>query len=148
VPLSPVSVRARAVIPHEGGIIVARERRRGRGHTSIPGGRVSVGETVTETAAREVREETGLEIELGQLLYVVEVRAPVRRHDLNLIFLASAAGPLGEGVEVLPLDGSADRDGDELLPPLLERLRADSERGWAIGEAAWLGNVYDSGLRR
>jgi ADP-ribose pyrophosphatase YjhB (NUDIX family) len=140
--LSPVSVRARAVIPRDGGIVVARERRRGRVHLSIPGGRVSSGETVANALVREVREETGLEIRVGRLLYVAEVKAPVRRHDLNLVFLAVEASPGSDGVEVV------DPDGDEpVLPPILGRIREDRAAGWAVGDAVWLGNVWDSGLR-
>lgn len=63
--LSPVSVRARAVIPHGGGIVVSRERRHGKLVTSLPGGRVGQGESAAAAARREVHEETGLRIEIG-----------------------------------------------------------------------------------
>ena len=52
------------------------------GEWSIPGGRQELGETVRETAVREIREETGLEIELLALVDVVDV---VRKDDAGRV---------------------------------------------------------------
>jgi mutator protein MutT len=46
------------------------------GRWVVPGGRVEAGETLREATAREVREETGLEVEPGERLAVVEVIDP------------------------------------------------------------------------
>ena len=140
--LSPVTVRPRAVIPRGDGVVVARDRRRGEEHVSIPGGRVPAGESIAEALVREVSEETGLEVTMGPLLYVAEVQAPVRRHDLNLIFLCSTSGEDPPDLPVLPLDSE-----EVVMPPILEQIRRDHERGWTIGEPVWLGNLFDSELR-
>jgi len=54
-------------------LLLARRNKPPRmGEWSLPGGRVEVGETLREALAREVREETGLEIEIGPLVDVVD----------------------------------------------------------------------------
>ena len=61
---------AGAVVRDEAGrlLLVRRGREPAAGLWSLPGGRIEPGETATEAAAREVREETGLEVHIGQLL--------------------------------------------------------------------------------
>ncbi len=72
-----------------------------RGHPpsgwAIPGGFVEYGESLEEAAVREAREETGLEIELVDLLYVYSdpARDP-RQHTVTAVFTARAQGhPVG-----------------------------------------------------
>ncbi|HVW46764.1 MAG TPA: NUDIX domain-containing protein [Solirubrobacterales bacterium] len=141
--LSPVSVRARAVVPIGDGILVARERRHGRDHVTLPGGRVDQGEGAATTALREVHEETGVEIELGPLLYVAEVVSSARRQDLNLIFLGRPLEPPPDGVDLVrPED-----DDVGIMPPILDRIWRDRANGWEE-MGVWLGNVWRGDLGR
>ena len=59
-----------AVIKDDRGrlLLIKRGHAPGAGLWSLPGGRVEPGETDTEALVREMREETGLEIEAGQLI--------------------------------------------------------------------------------
>lgn len=60
---------------------------------ALPGGFVEEGETLEAAAVREAREETGLEVELTDLLYVYSDpgRDP-RRHTLSAVFVGCASG--------------------------------------------------------
>ncbi len=64
---------------------------------ALPGGFVDVGETLEAAAAREAKEETGLEVVLTDLLYVYsDPRRDPRRHTISAVFLGRAAGePVG-----------------------------------------------------
>jgi ADP-ribose pyrophosphatase YjhB (NUDIX family) len=84
-----------AVVVHEGALLLVR---RGRGAAvgkwSIPGGRVEFGELLHAAVAREVREETGIDVDVGDLAGWVERRGsdPEPYHYVILDFFASPRG--------------------------------------------------------
>lgn len=82
-----------AVVLDAGGRVLLIERGKppGEGLWSVPGGSVELGETVAVAAAREVREETGLEVTVGELVAVVERIQPGGYHYVILDYLAFAA---------------------------------------------------------
>lgn len=53
-------------------LLIRRAKPPRAGEWSLPGGRQKLGETVREAAAREVREEAGLEIAVGALVDVID----------------------------------------------------------------------------
>ena len=53
-------------------LLVKRGQAPRRGHWSIPGGGQELGETLQEAACREVKEETGINIEVMGLIDVVD----------------------------------------------------------------------------
>ena len=62
-----------AVIVERGRVVVVRRGHEPlKGEWSIPGGVVEVGETLREAAAREALEETGLRVEAGEVLEVLD----------------------------------------------------------------------------
>jgi ADP-ribose pyrophosphatase YjhB (NUDIX family) len=132
----PVRVKVRAVIWIDDQIAVHRIERRGQLHVTLPGGRVNERESVTTALHREVREELGVEIVIGDLLFAAEVHSGARRQDVELVFNASLRD-LGdrERIEVVdPTDPGA-----EVLPPVLGYL---SPKPGPPGERRWLGNLY------
>jgi ADP-ribose pyrophosphatase YjhB (NUDIX family) len=68
-----------AVIVHEGRVLLVRRGSEPlRGHWTLPGGVLEVGESLTEGVVREVREETGLLVEPVEL---VELLDRIHRQD-------------------------------------------------------------------
>jgi len=66
-----------AVIVDDGrALIVQRGGEPLKGHWSIPGGVVELGETLRQAVAREALEETGLVIEVGEVLEVFDSIVP------------------------------------------------------------------------
>jgi mutator protein MutT len=53
-------------------LIVKRAHEPLKGEWSVPGGAVAVGETLEEAIRREVQEETGLEVEVGPIIDVLD----------------------------------------------------------------------------
>ena len=60
---------------------------------AIPGGFVDYGESVEVAAQREAEEETGLKVELIELLHVYsDPNRDPRQHTLSVVFIATATG--------------------------------------------------------
>jgi ADP-ribose pyrophosphatase YjhB (NUDIX family) len=75
----------------------------------LPGGTVEYGETIQDCLEREMREETALEVRVGDLLYLCD-RIQDGRHILHITFLLSReGGELRQGVEpegrAYPIEG-------------------------------------------
>jgi 8-oxo-dGTP diphosphatase len=96
-PTRPVLGAAAVILSDDGRVVLIR---RGQapdaGEWSIPGGGVELGESVVEALRREVREETGLEIAVGEFLEVYERvdrdADGVRFHFVVLDFRATVTG--------------------------------------------------------
>jgi 8-oxo-dGTP diphosphatase len=62
-----------AVILHHGRVVLIRRRFEPlKGQWSLPGGAVELGETLESCVAREMREETGLEVQVGPVIEVFD----------------------------------------------------------------------------
>jgi ADP-ribose pyrophosphatase YjhB (NUDIX family) len=87
-----------AVIVHQGRVVIVQRANEPRkGEWSIPGGVLEIGETLRQCAAREAREETGLEVEPGEVLDVfdsitTEPDGRARYHFVIVDFLCRLLG--------------------------------------------------------
>lgn len=81
---------AGGLVVREGSILLVRNR---NGHWGLPKGHWESGELLAETAAREVREETGLQVEVGDLAFITEFRnLESREHLVQFFFAATLLG--------------------------------------------------------
>ncbi|MGI8774008.1 MAG: NUDIX hydrolase [Actinomycetota bacterium] len=80
-----------AVVVKDGALLMVRRARApAQGLWSLPGGRLENNELLTDCVAREVAEETGLEVQVGDLLGIFEV--PGDPHYVILDFVAVPSG--------------------------------------------------------
>jgi 8-oxo-dGTP diphosphatase len=144
IPTTRISV---VVLNRDGEILLVRHKKGNQRYWVLPGGRLEYGETFEECAMREVKEETGLEVEMERFLYLSEAIAPDRsRHIVNIFIKAKVVGgtmklgdePVLAGVEFVRLEELAQMT---LFPPvsdeIVESLSSNSNKG-----IQFLGNLW------
>lgn len=144
-------MRVAALIRLDEGIVFVRHRAGARTYHLLPGGGVAYRETLREALAREVAEETGLEIDVGPLAFVNDTIDPDGpRHVVNITFLARVTGgiitetpddPRVEAVDIMPPDAIR---GLDLRPPVAEAILetlSDPQRGMP----GYLGSLFTPG---
>lgn len=104
-----------------------------RGYWTLPAGFLETGETTEEGAARETREEAGVEVQVGELFSVVNV---VHVHHVYLFYLGIAQSHrLVPGIESLEarIVSASEVPWDEIAFPAvtytLKRFFADRDAG-------------------
>lgn len=117
-------------------LLIKRGKAPHYGRWMVPGGTLEWGETLEQAAIREVREETGIEIEIEAFVEIVEAMAPGEAgyHFVIMDYAARAvSGSLSAGSDALDAVW-ADRDAlsDYDLPPelltVIEKARAVTAR--------------------
>lgn len=144
IPTTRVSV---IVVSKDRQILLVRHRKGNRQYWVLPGGRLEYGETFHECAVREMREETGLDVEVDDFVYLSEAIAPDRsRHIVNIYLTAHVVGgvlkvgdePVLAGVDYVPIEELARLT---LFPPVgkavIESLPTSTK-----GCIKYLGNLW------
>ena len=96
-PVRPVVAVAAIIFSADQVLLIRRGKPPGVGLWTVPGGGVEIGETLAAACAREVKEETGLEVKVGKLVEVVErvskdEGGEILYHYIILDFLAEVVG--------------------------------------------------------
>jgi ADP-ribose pyrophosphatase YjhB (NUDIX family) len=98
-------VRVTGVVIEDGCVLLLDQDTGGGRSWSLPGGKVEPGETLAEALVREMREETGVEVEAGRLLYVCDhVPAGVVHITFEARRVGGVAGDIA-GVDTRPIRG-------------------------------------------
>ncbi len=84
-------VRPSGVLIESGRLLLVRQSVTPRRRWSLPGGKLEYGETIEHCLVRELKEETGLDIKVGDLLYVTD-RILGGDHVVHMTFLVNNAG--------------------------------------------------------
>ncbi len=88
-----IDIRIAACILKDDKILMVRHKKGEKKYWLLPGGRMEFGETMVETLKREMIEETGLEISVGNLMFVSEaIPEDNHRHIVNMFFEAEITG--------------------------------------------------------
>jgi 8-oxo-dGTP diphosphatase len=96
-PRSPVVGVGAVIVKDDRAVIIRRANEPYKGQWSIPGGRVELGEPLVAAVRREMREETGLDVEVGPVIEVFERiqrddQGRVRYHFVIIDYLCTCVG--------------------------------------------------------
>jgi ADP-ribose pyrophosphatase YjhB (NUDIX family) len=144
-PQRPIAGVGAVVVAADGRVLlVKRVNPPLAGRWSLPGGVVDVGETLKQAVAREVREETGLDVSVGPLVEVVErvlrdADGSVEYHYILLDYLCRpTGGTLGAATDAADVTWAA--AGELSAHGIAADTRRVIERGLALaGQASVAG---------
>lgn len=69
----PISAVIAMIIHDDKVLLVRRGKEPNKGRWGLPGGKIELGETITEAALRELKEETNITAQAGQILTAFDV---------------------------------------------------------------------------
>ena len=144
--LGVIRTAARALLLQDGAVLAIQYVDKQGAYYALPGGGQREGESLHQTLLRECREEIGVDVAPGDLLFVREWIDPTRTiHQVEFVFSATAtritrvASPVPDGdqvgIEWLPLSTVAGRR----LYPLEIRTFLSNIAGGATPPPVYLG---------
>jgi len=114
-PERPISSVAACVFKGKRILVIKRAQPPSQGLWSVPGGMVELGETIQDTAKREICEECGIEIDVGEVFHVANLIVPdekglVRFHYVVTYILADyVSGIARPGSDALDIIWATDQ---------------------------------------
>jgi 8-oxo-dGTP diphosphatase len=130
-PVAPV-IAVGAIICHQGRLVlIRRDKEPSKGRWTFPGGAVELGESLEDAVRREILEETGLQVDVGEVAMVLDhvVRdeaGEVRYHYIIVDYFARPVGGVlqpGSDVSDACWVGLDDLDGLEMTEKAGELAR-------------------------
>ena len=144
-PPRPVIAVSAAIVDGDRVLLVQRGNPPNQGLWSVPGGRLEWSESLREGVAREVREETGLAVEVGPLVEVVERVDPGTPPAYHFVILDFLARPLGG--ELRPGDDASDARwvsrAEWASLPLTEGLTPVLDKALRLAATPGVWNLFD-----
>ena len=139
-----VRVSAKALVIRDGCLLAVKLRDADGEFFILPGGGQRAGELLPDAVAREVAEETGLQVRAEEAVFVIEGAQGEAAHRVDIVFRCEYEGPCAArrhsdcgqiGFEWLPIDGL---NRAPLYPSRLRRPIMDLIAGKAV--PVYLGN--------
>ena len=91
--MGEIGVYTKALVMYENKVLIIKRsnyKSVGKGEWDIPGGSLQFGESLHECLNREIKEETGLTVQIGRLLYADTNIVPPSAHSVGLAYLCHA----------------------------------------------------------
>ena len=95
--MNPI-VRPSGILIENGCLLLVKQGVTATRHWSLPGGALEYEETIEQCLIREIKEETGLDIKVKELLYISDRFRHMNNHVVHITFLVDRTGeklPLG-----------------------------------------------------
>jgi 8-oxo-dGTP diphosphatase len=128
-PPSPLVGVGALIVEQDHLLMVKRGQGANAGLWSVPGGKVAYGESLRQAVAREVREETSLEVEVGDPVWTGEAIGPGTPPEWHFVLIDFQARVLageleaGDDAELAEWVPLAEVSGRPITPSLLQVLK-------------------------
>jgi ADP-ribose pyrophosphatase YjhB (NUDIX family) len=101
--LNPI-VRPTGILIEDDRLLIVKQEASEQPHWVLPGGHLEFGETIEQCLVREIKEETGLDVKLKDMLYICDRFRHLNNHIVHITFLIERVG------QKLPLNSFFHKD--------------------------------------